>query len=102
MVGFMDPILHSPGSFAKHPQPVTALRSVLVHAGVRAPHTGQPYSEAMLLGIAGGIGAGVVSFLCEKGDFPFFFIAGRHDWQDDPSYLRDGLTSKPTPGTSFP
>ncbi len=34
------------------------LRNVLAHAGLRTPHTGEPLSEAMVLGIAGGIGAG--------------------------------------------
>ncbi len=32
------------------------LRNVLRHAGVVAPHTGEPYSEAMLAGLGGGIG----------------------------------------------
>jgi hypothetical protein len=41
----------------------TALRVLLTHAGIRAPHTGEPYTEAMLFGIAGGIGAGVFSFV---------------------------------------
>ena len=33
-----------------------AVRNVLAHLGVVAPHTGQPFSEAMLFGISGGIG----------------------------------------------
>jgi hypothetical protein len=35
-----------------------AIKNTLAHAGVRAPHTGAPFSEALCLGIAGGIGAG--------------------------------------------
>ncbi len=35
-----------------------AMKNLMAHAGVTAPHTGQPLSEAMCLGIAGGIGAG--------------------------------------------
>ena len=35
-----------------------AMKNVTAHAGVTAPHTGQPLSEAMCLGIAGGIGVG--------------------------------------------
>src|SRR6185503_6702543 len=35
-----------------------AMRNTLAHAGVTAPHTGAPLTEAMCLGIAGGIGVG--------------------------------------------
>jgi hypothetical protein len=31
------------------------IRSALDYQGVVAPHTGEPYSEAMLLGISGGV-----------------------------------------------
>ncbi len=76
---------HFPGNIPA----TTALRVLLTHAGIRAPHTGEPYSEAMLFGIAGGIGAGVFSFVYEKEDFASFFVAGRYNWQDDLGYLRD-------------
>jgi Domain of unknown function (DUF4872)/Butirosin biosynthesis protein H, N-terminal len=76
---------HFPGNIPA----TTALRVLLTHAGVRAPHTGEPYSEAMLFGIAGGVGAGVFSFVYEQEDFASFFVAGRHNWQDDLGYLRD-------------
>lgn len=39
-----------------------ALRAVLEHLGVRAPHTGQPYTEAMLFGLGGGIGFSYFAF----------------------------------------
>jgi hypothetical protein len=42
----------------------------------------------MLFGIAGGIGAGVFSFVYQKENFASFFVAGRHSWQDDLAYLR--------------
>lgn len=64
-----------------------ALRVMLAAKGARAPHTGQPYSEAMVFGIAGGIGAGVFSFYYEQANFASFFVAGRHRWQDDAAYL---------------
>ncbi len=76
---------HFPGNIPA----TTALRVLLAHAGVRAPHTGEPYSEAMLFGIAGGVGAGVFSFVYEQQDFASFFVAGRHNWQDDLGYLAD-------------
>src|SRR4029453_10497523 len=65
----------------------TALRVLLTAAGVRAPHTKAPFSEAMLFGIAGGIGVGVYSFLYETMNFATFFVAGRNDWANDVRYL---------------
>ncbi len=49
-----------------HPQ-AAALRNMLTFYGTRAPHTGRPYSEAMVFGITGGIGlanlsAGMATF----------------------------------------
>jgi hypothetical protein len=75
---------HFPGNVPA----TTALRVLLAHAEVRDPHTGQPFSEPMLFGIAGGIGIGVFSFFYEKANLATFFVAGRHDWQDDVIYLR--------------
>ncbi len=65
----------------------TALRVLLHAAEVRAPHNSQPYSEALLYGLAGGIGMGVFSFVYEKADFASFFIGGRHLWHDTVAYL---------------
>lgn len=70
---------HFPGSI---PVP-TALRALLSHAGIRNPHSKAPYSEAMIFGFDGGIGAGVFAFHYAKEDFSSFYIAGRHGWQDD-------------------
>ena len=39
-----------------------AIRSALDYQGVVAPHTGQPFSEAMLLGISGGVTFGYFTF----------------------------------------
>ena len=43
-----------------HPD-TAALKNLLAQAGGRAPHSGKPLTEAAILGIAGGIGAGVAS-----------------------------------------
>jgi hypothetical protein len=37
----------------KHPE-TAALKNVLAYHGVTAPHTGQPFSEEMLLGVGEG------------------------------------------------
>ena len=68
----------------------TALRTLLTAAGVHAPHTNEPFTEAMVYGIAGGIGIGVFSFLYEKENFASFYVAARHDWARDVRYLTDG------------
>jgi hypothetical protein len=65
----------------------TALRVLLTHAGVNQGDSGQPFSEAMIFGIAGGIGIGVFSFFYEKEGWASFFIAGRHLWHDHTAYL---------------
>ncbi|MCY3796989.1 MAG: DUF4872 domain-containing protein [Chloroflexi bacterium] len=39
-----------------------AIRNALDYQGVKAPHTGEPYSEAMLLGISGGVTFGYFTF----------------------------------------
>jgi hypothetical protein len=69
---------HFPGNIPA----TTALRVLLAHAG-------QPFSEELIFGIAGGIGAGVFSFYYEKEDHASFFVAGRHMWQDDVIYLKE-------------
>jgi hypothetical protein len=79
-----QPFMHMPGSVPG----ATALRSLLANAGLRADHDGKPYSEAMIFGIAGGIGAGVFSFHYAKENLSTFYIAGRHLWHDDLGYLR--------------
>jgi hypothetical protein len=84
-----DPAIrwHLPGNVPG----TTALRILLTHHGVRAPHTGEPFSEAMLFGLAGGIGIGVFAFYYEREDFASFFVAGRHQWHDDEAYLKEAL-----------
>ena len=39
-----------------------AIRNALDYQGVKAPHTGKPFSEAMLLGISGGVAFGYFTF----------------------------------------
>ena len=64
-----------------------ALRVLLTHAGVCDTTSGKPFSEAMVFGIAGGIGIGIFSFFYEKEGWANFFIGGRHLWHDHKAYL---------------
>jgi hypothetical protein len=79
---------HFPGSVPG----ATAFRVIATAAGHRSPRTGQPLSEAMTYGLAGGIGIGVFSFFYEKEDVATFFLAGRHLWHDHQAYLSNALT----------
>lgn len=78
---------HLPGNVPA----TTALRVLLAHAGVVAPHSGEPFSEALLFGVAGGIGIGVFSFYYEREDVATFYLGGRHRWYDDRGYLANAL-----------
>ena len=54
-----------------------SLHNVLKAQGVKAPHTGKPYSEALLLGISGGIAFGYFTFEY-KGYLPHVAILTRN------------------------
>ena len=61
----------------------SALRNMLAFHGVTAPHSGEPFTEAMLLGIGGGIGGGYWVFEFE-GIPPAMALGARHEWQHSP------------------
>lgn len=61
----------------------SALRNMLAFHGVTAPHSGEPFTEATLLGIGGGIGGGYWVFEFE-GIPPALALGARHDWQLSP------------------
>ncbi len=44
------------------------VRNFLAQRGVTAPHTGEPYSEALLMGVSGGLVMGYFTFLYEGYD----------------------------------
>jgi hypothetical protein len=69
----------------------TALRILLSARGIHNPLTKAPFTEAMLLGIAGGLGAGVFTFRYEKEEFSSFFAAGRHLWHDNLAFMQGCL-----------
>lgn len=53
------------------------VHNVLAHGGVKAPHTGQPLSEALLLGISGGVAFGYFQF-DYKGYAPLLSLLSRN------------------------
>jgi hypothetical protein len=54
-----------------------SIHNALALQGVKAPHTGQPYSEALLLGVSGGIAFGYFTFEYE-GYLPHLAILSRN------------------------
>ena len=53
------------------------IRNVLDYQGVKAPHTGKPFTEAMLFGISGGVIAGYFTFEY-KGHEPWLHFLTRN------------------------
>lgn len=57
-----------------------SLRNFLAYQGITAPHTGEPYSEAMLLGVSGGIVMGYFTFAYQGYD-PMVHILTRNTFE---------------------
>ncbi len=62
------PILHDYNQFEGLHWETGTVRNFLAYRGVTAPHTGKPYSEALLLGVSGGLVFGYFSFAYEGYD----------------------------------
>lgn len=62
-----------------HPETAT-MSNVLASQGLTAPHTARPYSEAMILGIAGGIGCGYILWEFKKYDAAILVMGFQNKW----------------------
>jgi Butirosin biosynthesis protein H, N-terminal/Domain of unknown function (DUF4872) len=58
-----------------------AIAGVLANRGLLAPHTGQPLSEAMVLGAGGGLGAGYILWEFKAHDLRHLVMGFRNSWQ---------------------
>jgi Butirosin biosynthesis protein H, N-terminal/Domain of unknown function (DUF4872) len=58
-----------------------AIAGVLANRGLLAPHTGQPLSEAMVLGVGGGLGAGYILWEFKAHDLRSLVLGFRNSWQ---------------------
>ncbi|MSP12468.1 MAG: hypothetical protein EXR62_05865 [Chloroflexi bacterium] len=56
------PVIQDYRSFQGRHYETGTIRNVLAHQGAKMPHTGDPISEALLLGISGGIAVGYFTF----------------------------------------
>jgi hypothetical protein len=64
------------------------MRYLLEQAGVVAPHTGEPLSEAMVLGLGGGVGFSYYQFQW-MGAGATFFVSGRQFQHDNQAFLEN-------------
>jgi hypothetical protein len=58
-----------------------AIAGVLANRGLLAPHTGRPLSEAMVLGVGGGLGAGYILWEFKAHDSRSLVLGFRNSWQ---------------------
>jgi hypothetical protein len=63
-----------------------SIQNALALQGVKAPHTGKPYSEALLLGVSGGIAFGYFTFEY-KGYLPHVALLTRNTFNPFPIIL---------------
>jgi hypothetical protein len=63
-----------------------SIHNALALQGVNAPHTGEPYSEALLLGVSGGIAFGYFTFEY-KGFLPHVALLTRNTFNPFPTIL---------------
>lgn len=69
---------HLPGI---HPE-TTALRILLANSGLQL-------SEEMVLGLGGGIGAGMFAFRYEREDLSTLYLGARHRWDDSVGFIEE-------------
>ena len=58
-----------------------AIAGVLANRGLVDPHTGRPLSEAMVLGVGGGLGAGYILWEFKAHDLRSLVLGFRNSWQ---------------------
>ena len=63
-----------------------SIHNALALQGIKAPHTGEPYSEALLLGVSGGIAFGYFTFEY-KGYLPHVVLLTRNTFNPLPTIL---------------
>lgn len=69
-----------------HP-PTAALSRILEFKKVENPLTCQPYTEAFLLGLGGGLGAGYILFQFKHLPHPMLSLGFRNQWNNTKAFL---------------
>jgi len=76
------------GSTGVHP-PTAAIARILQLNGVKNPISDQPYSEALLLGIGGGIDMGYVLYQFHHLPHPLLVLGFRNQWNYTQAFLHN-------------
>jgi hypothetical protein len=63
-----------------HPE-TASIAGVLANRGLLAPHTGEPLTEAMVLGVGGGLGAGYILWEFQEHARRVVVLGFRNAWQ---------------------
>lgn len=71
-----------------HPE-TAAYTNVLASQGMVAPHTSQPFSEAMLMGIGGGLGMGYILWEFKRYSSALIVMGFRNRWNYPVEYLQN-------------
>ena len=71
-----------------HPE-TASIKNILAYHDVKAPHTGKPLSEPMLVGIGGGLGASYILWEFEKHGYPSIVLAFRNKSNYAVKYLQN-------------
>jgi len=72
----------------KHPETAT-IANVLANQGFVSPHSGRPFSEAMILGIAGGLGCGYILWEFEKYDAAILVMGFQNRWNYTVDFMQN-------------
>jgi Butirosin biosynthesis protein H, N-terminal/Domain of unknown function (DUF4872) len=81
-----------------HPD-TAGVANVLAHHGVVAGHTGEPLSEAMVLGIGGGLGAGYILWEFESRGGAILVLGFRNRWQYPDRWMKAVLERLAVPAS---
>jgi len=81
-----------------HPD-TAAVVNVLAHHGVVAGHTGEPLTEAMALGVGGGLGAGYILWEFKAHGTATLVLGFRNRWNYPDRWMRSLLERLEVPAT---
>lgn len=71
-----------------HPETAT-ITNVLANQGFVSPHNGRPFSEAMILGIAGGLGAGYILWEFKKYESAILVMGFQNRWNYTVEFMQN-------------
>ena len=71
-----------------HPETAT-ITNVLANQGFTSPHNGEPFSEEMILGIAGGLGCGYILLEFKKYDSAILVMGFQNRWNYTVDFIQN-------------